>query len=93
MFLEMKDIKFYYNKNEVNILDQFNLAIKNGKTLSILGESGSGKSTILRLIAGLEKPSKGEIFIDYKNTTFCIVSPQFSFQFRTKLVKTYLRIG
>ncbi len=66
MYLEMKDIKFYYNKNENNILDKFNLSIKNGKTLSILGESGSGKSTILRLIAGLEKPSKGEIYIDKK---------------------------
>ncbi|MGM0445885.1 MAG: ABC transporter ATP-binding protein [Bacillota bacterium] len=64
MFLEMKDIDFYYNKKENNILDQFTLSIKNGKTLSILGESGSGKSTILRLIAGLEKPSKGKILID-----------------------------
>jgi len=78
MFLEMKDIKFYYNKNENNILDKFNLSIKNGKTLSILGESGSGKSTILRLIAGLEKPSKGEIYIDKKimNGKNTFISPE-----------------
>ena len=78
MFLEMKDIKFYYNKNENNILDKFNLSIKNGKTLSILGESGSGKSTILRLIAGLEKPSKGEIYIDKKimNGKITFISPE-----------------
>lgn len=78
MFLEMKDIEFYYNKNENNILGNFNLSIKNGKTLSILGESGSGKSTILRLIAGLEKPSKGEIIIDKKtmNGTNTFISPE-----------------
>jgi len=78
MYLEMKDIKFYYNKNENNILDKFNLSIKNGKTLSILGESGSGKSTILRLIAGLEKPSKGEIYIDKKimNGKNTFISPE-----------------
>ncbi len=66
MFLEMKDIDFYYNKNEANILDHFTFSMENGKTLSILGESGSGKSTILRLIAGLEKPSNGEILVDGK---------------------------
>ncbi|MDZ7672796.1 MAG: ATP-binding cassette domain-containing protein [Halanaerobiales bacterium] len=59
-------MEFYYNKNESSILKEFNLAIQEGKILSILGESGSGKSTILRLIAGLEKPSNGKILIDKK---------------------------
>ncbi|MCF8009296.1 MAG: ABC transporter ATP-binding protein [Halanaerobiales bacterium] len=64
MFLELKNLDFYYNKKKKYILNNFTLSMKNRKTLSILGESGSGKSTILRLIAGLEKPSSGKIFID-----------------------------
>ena len=44
------------------ILDNINLDIHQGETLAILGASGSGKSTILRLIIGLQKPTKGHIF-------------------------------
>ena len=43
------------------ILDNINLDIHQGETLAILGASGSGKSTILRLIIGLQKPTKGHI--------------------------------
>ena len=44
------------------ILDNINLDIHQGETLAILGASGSGKSTILRLIIGLQKPTKGQVF-------------------------------
>ncbi|MCF8009533.1 MAG: ABC transporter ATP-binding protein [Halanaerobiales bacterium] len=66
MFVTMKDIDFYYDKNNDTILKDFDLNIHKGQTLSILGESGSGKSTILRLLAGLEKPEKGVIVIGNK---------------------------
>jgi len=46
------------------ILENISLKIAEGKITCLLGNSGSGKTTILRLIAGLEKPSEGEIFID-----------------------------
>ncbi len=45
------------------VLDGISLEFKESKITSILGLSGSGKSTILRLIAGLEKPNSGEIYI------------------------------
>lgn len=66
MFVTMKDIDFCYDKNNDNILEDFDLNIHKGQTLSILGESGSGKSTILRLLAGLEKPKKGKLVIGNK---------------------------
>ena len=66
MFVTMKDIDFCYDKTKYNILEDFDLNIHKGQTLSILGESGSGKSTILRLLAGLEKPKKGKLVIGNK---------------------------
>lgn len=66
MFVTMKNIDFCYDKNNDNILEDFDLNIHKGQTLSILGESGSGKSTILRLLAGLEKPKKGNLLIGNK---------------------------
>jgi iron(III) transport system ATP-binding protein len=78
MFVNMTDIDFCYDKNNENILEDFELNIDKGQTLSILGESGSGKSTILRLLAGLEKPKKGQIVIGNKivNNENTFVSPE-----------------
>ena len=49
--------------NERKILNDINLEIKKGETLVILGASGSGKSTVLKLMTGLIKPRSGSIFI------------------------------
>lgn len=51
------------------ILDNINLDIHQGETLAILGASGSGKSTILRLIIGLQKPTKGQVFFHDEDIT------------------------
>lgn len=63
MFITIRNLRFCY-KNKENIIDKFNLEIKQGEIVSILGESGSGKSTILRLLSGLEIPCQGSILID-----------------------------
>ena len=61
--LILKNISFsYYEKNNKKIiLDNFNCKIKKGKFTSIIGPSGTGKSSLLKLIAGLIAPEKGEI--------------------------------
>lgn len=64
MIFECKSLKKSYDKNE--ILKDISLNIKSGQILTILGESGCGKSTFLRLIAGLENCNDGEIYIDKK---------------------------
>lgn len=51
------------------ILNHIDLDVHAGETLAILGASGSGKSTILRLIMGLQRPTSGKIFIDGKDIT------------------------
>ena len=45
----------------VTILDDVSLEIREGETLALLGQSGSGKSTILRLMAGLTEPTQGSV--------------------------------
>ena len=61
--LIMKDLSFsFYEKdNKKIILDKFNFNIKKGKFTSIIGPSGTGKTSLLKLISGLMKPEKGEI--------------------------------
>ncbi len=63
MQLEIKNLFFAYNKKEENIVENFNLTVKKGEIVALVGASGSGKSTVLRLTAGLEIPDAGEIVI------------------------------
>ncbi|XMB85141.1 ABC transporter ATP-binding protein [Mycoplasmatota bacterium WC44] len=67
MMLKLENVKFKYDNSDELVLDNFLLSLKRGSTLAILGSSGCGKSTILRLIAGLEKPSEGNIYINGEN--------------------------
>ncbi|RII31864.1 ABC transporter ATP-binding protein [Clostridium chromiireducens] len=64
MFIEIRDLNFKYSNSKTETLKDVSFNMKKGEILSILGESGGGKSTVLRLIAGLEKPSNGSIVID-----------------------------
>ena len=61
--LILKNISFSYyeQNNKKTILDNFNCKIKKGKFTSIIGPSGTGKTSLLKLIAGLIEPEKGEI--------------------------------
>ncbi|MTI68610.1 MAG: ABC transporter ATP-binding protein [Firmicutes bacterium] len=64
MFLKIEGLKFRYKNAKEETIKDFSIDINKGETISIFGESGSGKSTILRLLAGLEMPSSGLIKID-----------------------------
>jgi len=61
--LEIKNLSHSY-ENETSILDNINLLVKSGEIISILGSSGCGKTTLLRIIAGLEKQTKGTLKIN-----------------------------
>ena len=50
-----------------NALNNVNLSIESGKIIGLLGPNGSGKTTFIKLLNGLLKPTEGEIFIDGKN--------------------------
>lgn len=62
ILLETKNLKRYYGKGEVKAVDDITLQIKAGRSLALIGESGSGKTTFGKLIAGLETPTAGKIF-------------------------------
>lgn len=61
--IQLKNLSFLYEKR-TQIFKDLNLTIKKGEKLGIIGETGSGKSTLIDLILGLLKPKKGKIFID-----------------------------
>ena len=63
--IELKNVSFSYPNKMV--LEDINLTIDKNKVTAFVGETGSGKSTIIKLISGLIKPSKGEIIIDETN--------------------------
>lgn len=66
--IELINIVKKYGQQEV--LNSFSLDIEKGKCLAVMGESGSGKSTIAKIIIGLEKPNSGEVKIFNKDIEF-----------------------
>jgi phospholipid/cholesterol/gamma-HCH transport system ATP-binding protein len=63
--IEIKGL--YKSYNGLQVLQGVDLDIKRGETITILGGSGTGKSVLLKLIAGLEKPDQGAIRIDTRD--------------------------
>ncbi len=66
--VELINIVKKYGQQEV--LNSFSLDIEKGECLAVMGESGSGKSTIAKIIIGLEKPNSGEVKIFEKDIEF-----------------------
>ncbi|MFE8700689.1 ABC transporter ATP-binding protein [Cytobacillus sp. FJAT-54145] len=63
MFIQLENINFKYRNSKQLTLQDVSFSINKGELVSILGKSGSGKSTILRIIAGLEVPNRGALVI------------------------------
>lgn len=62
--LSLSDIEFKYGN--LKIFDKLNFTIKKGEKILIIGDSGTGKTTLLDIIIGLKKPLNGNIFVDGK---------------------------
>lgn len=62
--IELQDVTYNVPNRSINILEGISLTIKAKSSFLIKGESGSGKSSLLRIIAGVLKPIKGDIFLD-----------------------------
>lgn len=61
-FVIVENVSFAYGK--VNVLNDINLRIPKGKVVAIMGGSGCGKTTLLKLISGQRKPGAGKVYID-----------------------------
>ncbi|MFA9560555.1 ABC transporter ATP-binding protein [Evansella sp. AB-rgal1] len=64
MYVQIKNLQYQYKNSTEPTIKDFSLTMEKGEIVTILGESGSGKSTILRLLAGLETAKSGSISID-----------------------------
>jgi len=62
--LEFKDVSFFYQNTVKNVINCVNFSIKPGEIVALVGENGSGKSTIVKLLSRLYDPQEGHIFWD-----------------------------
>ncbi len=65
--IEFKNVSFSYGKNEPFILKNISFKVPEGKTVAIIGHTGSGKTTLVSLVPRLYDPQKGKILIDGKD--------------------------
>lgn len=65
--IELNNVSFRYNENMPLVIDDLSLKIKPGQYVAIVGRTGCGKSTLVRLLLGFEKPQKGAIYYDGKD--------------------------
>ena len=62
--IEFKNVDFYYKNSKYPSLENCNIKIKEGEKVGIIGQTGAGKSTFLRILTGLDTPTKGSVYLD-----------------------------
>lgn len=65
--IELDNVSFRYSESTPMVIDNLSLKIKKGQYIAIVGATGCGKSTLMRLLLGFEKPLKGNIYYDRKD--------------------------
>lgn len=65
--IELSNVSFRYNENMPLILDNLSIKIRAGQYIAIVGQTGCGKSTLMRLLLGFETPIKGAVYFDNKD--------------------------
>ena len=62
--IRLEDVSFRYSEDSRLILDHLSLDIKEGEYVALVGSTGCGKSTFVRLLLGFEKPTQGKVYVD-----------------------------
>ena len=80
--LDNINLNYNVNGNDIRVLKNINFEIKKNERVAIIGESGSGKTSLLMLMSGLEKPTSGKII--FNNVKFSEISEKKKTQIRKK---------
>lgn len=62
--IEFSNVEFFYKNSKYPSLTNCNIKIKEGEKVGIIGQTGAGKSTFLRILTGLDSPTKGSVYLD-----------------------------
>lgn len=62
--VELRNVSFGYNRLDPPLVDNFNLTVKLGRSVALVGPTGCGKSTVANIIAGINQPWSGEVLYD-----------------------------
>ncbi|MCL2078563.1 MAG: ATP-binding cassette domain-containing protein [Oscillospiraceae bacterium] len=65
--IEVQNLSFSYSESGKNVIDGINMKIRSGQYIAIVGKTGCGKSTLVRLLLGFETPDRGAIYYDGKD--------------------------
>ncbi len=82
--LDNINLNYHVNGNDIKVLKNINFVINKNERVAIIGESGSGKTSLLMLMSGLEKPTTGSIF--FNNENFSNISEEKKTQIRKKKI-------
>jgi len=92
--LILTDLSKTYPKRVAPVLNNFSLDVKSGELIALLGPSGIGKSTLLKLIAGIERPDNGDIF--FNGESILPIAPnerEAVFMFQKAYLFPFLKVG
>lgn len=76
--IELRNVSYRYTENSEDVINNMSLTIANGKKIAILGRSGTGKSTLLKLLTGTLQPTKGHVFIEREEANEGLLSSSIS---------------
>ena len=82
--LDNINLSYDVNGNNIRVLENINFEIKKNERIAIIGESGSGKTSLLMLMSGLEKPTEGSIF--FQNQDFSKIDEEKKTEIRKKKI-------
>jgi len=82
--LDNINLNYHLNGNDIKVLKNINFQIKKNERVAIIGESGSGKTSLLMLMSGLEKPSSGSM--TFNNEDFSKISEAEKTEIRKKKI-------
>ena len=80
--LDNINLNYHLNGNDIKVLKNINFEINKNERVAIIGESGSGKTSLLMLMSGLEEPTTGSIY--FNNENFSKITEKKKTQIRKK---------